>query len=71
MTPIHSLLQLLRRTSYSRQLATVVAAAVLSIAVVSSVAISWQTSRQISTNLIEQGRQVAENLAHQSKLALL
>ncbi len=71
MKPIHSLLGLLRRTSFSRQLATVVAAAVLSIAIVSSLAISWQTSRQISTSLIEQGRQVAENLARQSKLALL
>ncbi len=71
MKPLNSLLRLLRRTSFSRQLATVMAIAVVSLAVISSLAISWQTSRQISANLVEQGRQVTENLAHQSKLALL
>ena len=61
MKPLNSLLRLLRRTSFSRQLATVMAIAVVSLAVISSLAISWQTSRQISANLVEQGRQVTEN----------
>ena len=63
--------QLLNNTSFSRQIGIVVTIAVLSIAFTSSLAISWQGSRQIRANLLEQGRQVSENLARQSKLALL
>ncbi|MFA7240945.1 MAG: ATP-binding protein [Sulfuricellaceae bacterium] len=63
--------QLLRNTSFSRQISIVVAMAVLSIAFTSSLAISWQGSRQIRANLLEQGRQVSENLARQSRLALI
>lgn len=63
--------QLLRNTSFSRQISIVVAMAVLSIAFTSSLAISWQGSRQIRANLLEQGRQVTENLARQSRLALI
>jgi predicted signal transduction protein with EAL and GGDEF domain/signal transduction histidine kinase/HPt (histidine-containing phosphotransfer) domain-containing protein len=63
--------RLLRDTSFSRQFAAVVAGAVLSLAFASSLAISWQSSRQIQTNLLEQGRQITDNLARQSKLALL
>jgi diguanylate cyclase (GGDEF)-like protein len=61
----------LRDTSFRRQLSAGVAVAVLGLAFVSSLATSWQGSRQIRSSLIEQGRQVAENLARQSKLALL
>jgi hypothetical protein len=68
MTPFG---RLLRDTSFSRQLSTVVAVAVLSLAFVSSLATSWQGSRQIHDNLVEQGRQITENLAGLSKLALL
>ncbi len=63
--------RLLRETSFSRQLSIVVAVAVLSLAFVSSLATSWQGSRQIRANLLEQGRQITENLAGLSKLALL
>jgi len=63
--------RLLRDTTFSRQFAVVVAVAVLSLAFASSLAISWQSSRQIRTNLLEQGRQITDNLARQSKLALL
>lgn len=65
------LARLLRDTSFRRQLSYLVAVAVLSLAFASSLATSWQGSRQIRTDLLEQGRQVAENLARQSKLALL
>ncbi|HEX8963240.1 MAG TPA: EAL domain-containing protein [Rhodocyclaceae bacterium] len=68
MTPLS---RLLRETSFSRQLSIVVAVAVLGLAFVSSLATSWQGSRQIHANLVEQGRQVTENLAGLSKLALL
>jgi len=63
--------RLLRDTSFSRQLSVVVAIAVLSLAFLSSLATSWQGSRQIQAALLEQGGRIAENLARQSKLALL
>ena len=63
--------RLLHDTTFSRQFAAVVAIAVMSMAFASSLAISWQSSRQIRTNLLEQGRQITDNLARQSKLALL
>jgi diguanylate cyclase (GGDEF)-like protein len=63
--------RLLHESSFSRQLSIVVAVAVLSLAFLSSLATSWQSSRQIRGNLLEQGRQITENLAGLSKLALL
>jgi diguanylate cyclase (GGDEF)-like protein len=63
--------RLLHDTSFSRQIAVMVAIAVFSLAFASSLAISWQSSRQIQANLLEQGRQITDNLARQSKLALL
>ncbi|MBS4099496.1 MAG: PAS domain S-box protein [Sulfuricella sp.] len=63
--------QFLRETSFSRQLSIVVAMAVLSLAFASSLATSWQSSNLIRANLLEQGQRIAENLARQSKLALL
>jgi len=63
--------QLLRNTSFSRQLSVVFAVAVLSLAFASSLATSWQNSRQIRANQLEQGRRIAENLARQSNLALI
>ncbi len=62
---------ILHNTSFSRQLAVVLTIAVLCLALLSSLAISWQGSRLIHANLTEQGRQVAENLSRQSKLALI
>ena len=63
--------RLSREVSFNRQLTVVVAVAVLSLAFVSSLATSWQGSRQIRADLLEQGRKIAENLASQSKLALI
>ncbi len=65
------LARVLRDTSFRRQISYVVALAVLSLAFASSLVTSWQGGRQIRTDLQEQGRQVAENLARQSKLALI
>ena len=63
--------EILRQTSLRRQLAIVMAVGVFCLALLSSLAISWQGARLIRANLAEQGRQVAENLARQSKLALI
>ena len=63
--------EILRRTSLRRQLAIVMAVGVFCLALLSSLAISWQGAGLIRANLAEQGRQVAENLARQSKLALI
>ena len=63
--------EILRRTSLRRQMAVVMAIGVFCLALLSSLAISWQGARLIRANLAEQGRQVAENLARQSKLALI
>jgi len=63
--------RLLRNTSFSRQLSVVVALTVLSLAFASSLATSWQGSRQVQSALLEQGGRIAENLARQSKLALI
>ncbi len=63
--------QIFRDASFSRQLSVVVAMAVLSLAFLSSLATSWQGSRQIHAALLEQGGRIAENLARQSKLALI
>ncbi len=68
MTPFS---RFLRKHSFSRQLSIVVAIALLSLAFASSLATSWQSSRLIRANLLEQGQRIAENLARQSKLALI
>jgi PAS domain S-box-containing protein len=68
---MNRLTRLLRDTSFSRQLSVVFAVAVLSLAFASSLATSWQSSLQIRANLLEQGRHITENLARQSKLALI
>ena len=60
-----------RTTTFQRQLTVTVAVAVLSLALASSLANSWQGSRQIRITLLEQGGHIAENLARQSTLALL
>lgn len=61
----------LRHSSFRRQLSITVTLGVLAIALFSSLGTSWQGSSQIQKTLREQGERVAENLARQSKLALL
>jgi signal transduction histidine kinase len=64
----------LRRLSqirFSRQMTLVVSAAILGLALFSSLATSFEASRRMKSYLIEQGQQIAQNLARQSTLALL
>lgn len=60
-----------RRTGFSRQLTITVSAAILSLALFSSLLMSWEASRRMRDNLVGQGLQITENLARQSTLALL
>ncbi len=59
------------RTTFRRQLSVSVAVGIFFLALCSSLASSWQGSRRIHDNLVEQGQRIAQNLATQSKLALL
>ncbi len=59
------------RIRFSRQLTIVVSAAILGLALFSSLATSFEASKRMKTYLVEQGQQIAQNLARQSTLALL
>jgi diguanylate cyclase (GGDEF)-like protein len=61
----------LSRTGFRRQLTITVSAAILGLALFSSLVNSWETSRRMERYLVEQGQRIAENLARQSILALL
>ena len=63
--------RIFRDATFGRQLTIVVAVAVMSLALVSSLTTSWHGSRLIRLTLLEQGLHVAEDLARRSKLALL
>lgn len=64
-------LRVLRNSSFKRQLNVAVTASVVLFAIISSMLTSWQGSRQVRQTLLVQGEHIAENLAGQSKLALL
>ncbi|RJF97606.1 EAL domain-containing protein [Noviherbaspirillum saxi] len=59
------------RTGFRRQLTITVSAAILGLALFSSLMNSWEASRRMEGYLVEQGQRIAENLARQSILALL
>ncbi len=61
----------LSRTGFRRQLTVTVSAAILGLALFSSLMNSWEASRRMDGYLVEQGLRVTENLARQSVLALL
>lgn len=61
----------LRRTSFSQQLAVIISAAILVLALFSSLLNSREASRRMGDYLVEQGLQITDNLAQQSILALL
>ena len=61
----------LSRTGFRRQLTVTVTAAILGLALFSSLMNAWEASRRMEGQLVEQGRHIAENLAQQSVLALL
>ncbi|TFW11291.1 EAL domain-containing protein [Massilia arenosa] len=61
----------LRRTGFRRQLTVIVSAAILGLALFSSLVNSWEASSRMRDYFVEQGQRIAENLARQSTLALL
>ncbi|TAK84016.1 MAG: response regulator [Aquabacterium sp.] len=62
---------LFSRMTFQRQLSIAVTLGVLGLALISSVASSWQGSRQIRDTLVRQSQSIASSLAAQSTLALL
>jgi signal transduction histidine kinase/CheY-like chemotaxis protein len=69
--PVPGPLGRLRRMTFQRQLTIAVAAGVIGLALVSSLASAWQASSQIRDTLVRQSTQIATSLAAQSTLALL
>ncbi|MFL6660478.1 MAG: EAL domain-containing protein [Massilia sp.] len=63
--------QFLRRTGFRRQLTIIVTAAIMGLAVFSSLINSWEARTRMREHFVEQGQRIAENLARQSTLALL
>lgn len=63
--------RLFRDGTFKQQLNVAVMIGVVGFALLSSLLISWQGSRQIRRTLVDQGARVAENLASQSALALI
>ena len=61
----------LRRTGFRRQLTVIVSAAILGLALFSSLINSWEARTRMRDYFVEQGQRIAENLARQSTLALL
>ncbi|HVK93997.1 MAG TPA: EAL domain-containing protein [Noviherbaspirillum sp.] len=61
----------LGRTGFRRQLTITVSAAILGLALFSSLMNSWEASRRMEGYLVAQGQRIADNLARQSVLALL
>ncbi len=68
---IKPLANFFHRTTFRRQISVSVAVGIFFLALCSSLASSWQGRRNIHDNLVERGKRIAENLAAQSKLALL
>lgn len=61
----------LRRSSFRRQLTLVFSTGVIAAALISALISSWSGSQSARENFVRQGRQITENLAKQSPLALL
>ena len=62
-TMMHSLLQRLRTTTFRRQLSVLVTVGVLALALLSSLAMSWQSSRDIEANRRQQGQRPQGDLS--------
>lgn len=69
MNPIFN--RLIANYSFRRQLSVVFAVGIFILALVSSITASWLGSARTKANLIEHGKQITQNLARQSILALL
>ena len=61
----------LRRTGFRRQLTVIVSAAIVALALFSSLVNWWSASDRMRDYFVGQGQRIAENLARQSTLALL
>lgn len=59
------------RTGFRHQLTVVVSAAILGLALFSSLMNAWEANRRVEGKVVEQGRRIAENLAQQSVLAMV
>lgn len=62
---------LFQKFTFQRQIGFTVAMGIIFLALFSSIAGSWQVNERVRRDLIEQGRRITENLAHQSSLALI
>ncbi|MES2582722.1 MAG: EAL domain-containing protein [Pseudomonadota bacterium] len=71
MNSRNPILAVLRRTTFRQQLSITVAMGVLLLALLSSLVISWQSSRDIRDNRQQQGQRLSDSLARQARLALL
>ncbi|MES2951862.1 MAG: EAL domain-containing protein [Pseudomonadota bacterium] len=71
MTSRNPFLAFLRKTTFRQQLSIMVAVGVLLLALLSSLVISWQSSRDIRENRQQQGQRLSDSLARQARLALL
>jgi diguanylate cyclase (GGDEF)-like protein/PAS domain S-box-containing protein len=60
-----------QRLTFQRQLSVTVTLGILCLALLSSLAGSWQVNERVRHDLIEQGQRITENLARQSSLALV
>ncbi|PWF42252.1 EAL domain-containing protein [Massilia glaciei] len=61
----------LRHVGFRRQLTIIVSAAIMVLALFSSLMNSWEASARMRGHFVEQGQRIAENMARQSTLALL
>jgi signal transduction histidine kinase/ActR/RegA family two-component response regulator len=71
LLPNRTLTRLLGTLTLRQQLGLAMAAGVLGLTLLSSVASAWQGSRQVRDTIIQQSLRVTASLANQSKLALL
>lgn len=71
MNSRNPILVVLRKTTFRQQLSFMAAMGVLLLALLSSLVISWQSSRDIRQNRQQQGQHLADSLARQARLALL
>ncbi|BBJ00614.1 hypothetical protein FGKAn22_23060 [Ferrigenium kumadai] len=60
-----------QKLTFQRQIGITVTLGILFLALFSSIVGSWQGNKRVRDDLIEQGRRITENLAHQSSLALI
>jgi diguanylate cyclase (GGDEF)-like protein len=60
-----------RRTTFRRQLMVLAASGVLCVSLLAALATSWQGGRQLHADKLLEGTRIAQNLAAQSRLALI